>query len=70
MNEYRKNYVHKKQKRLLVPNKQQGKHMTMKLNEGFRTVRGDTLKVLTQWILVFHSNIPAKWWKVFWRPVP
>jgi hypothetical protein len=48
MNGYGKNYAHKKQKSLLVPNKQQGKHMTMKLNEGFRTVRGDTLKVLTQ----------------------
>jgi hypothetical protein len=48
MNEYRKNYVHNKQKSLLVPNKQQGKHMATKLNEGFRTVRGGTLKVLMQ----------------------
>jgi hypothetical protein len=50
----------KNKKSLLVPNKQQGKHVTMKLNGGFRTVRGDTLKVLTQRILVFHSNISAK----------
>jgi len=55
MNEYRKNYVHKKQRSLLVPNKQQGKHMTMKLHEGFKTVRGGTLKVLKQWILIFHN---------------